>query len=250
MRDANFVMVSSHRIAAKATPGGDATRLREAIDLAPRTQVVVNLFISAGMIVCFDQTSGTISFRRAYEFLQAGANPDRHAQLLWLCHERAIRAPGGGGGRRQPRSFRYVGNQRRDELRPRVMKGEELRRVTGGLYRRLYKSRASDPGDRNVGTFHDIRYGRRRRWIRWPRCPPRQAILAAGRAAKTVLLGDFRHAIRRIEDCAPGLTILGMYKHSARFTPSPHSRRGIRCGTDGSPGSGREREGNAKPEQR
>jgi radical SAM superfamily enzyme YgiQ (UPF0313 family) len=142
LRDANFVMVfigiESPR---KASLAETHKTQNEALDLVAAVHKIqsYNLFISAGMIVGFDQDDATI-FDEQYAFLQAAQIPIVMLSVLLAVPrtplyqrlEAAGRLAGGAD------MSRYVGTSGGTNFRPLNLTADELRRGQEALYQRLY----------------------------------------------------------------------------------------------------------------
>src|SRR5439155_319878 len=120
----------------------------------------VQLCISAGMIVGFDQDDVTI-FDEQYEFLQAAQIPIVMLSVLLAVPRTPLYQRLAAAGRLDdsPDLSRYVGTSGGTNFRPLRMTAEELRLGQEALYRRLYASDAFAArllG--NVGRFRDVRY--------------------------------------------------------------------------------------------
>src|SRR5439155_17238696 len=119
-----------------------------------------NLFISAGMIVGFDQDDVTI-FDEQYEFLQAAQLPIVMLSVLLAAPRTPLYERLAAAGRLANGSdlTRYVGTSGGTNFRPLNMTAEELRCGQESLYRRLYAPDAFAArllG--NLGRFHDVTY--------------------------------------------------------------------------------------------
>lgn len=163
MRDANFIMVfigiESPR---KASLAETHKTQNERIDLVAAVHKIqsYNLFVSAGMIVGFDQDDVTI-FDEQYEFLQAAQIPIVMLSVLLAVPRTPLYERLAAAGRLDdsPDLSRYVGTSGGTNFRPLRMTADELRHGQELLYRRLYTSGAFAArllG--NVRRFRDVRY--------------------------------------------------------------------------------------------
>src|SRR5206468_1302693 len=141
LRDANFVMVfigiESPR---KASLAETRKTQNERIDLVAAVHKVqsYNLFISAGMIVGFDQDDATI-FDEQYEFLQAANVPVVMLSVLLATPKTPLyrRLEAAGRIANGTDFSRYEGTSGGTNFRPLNITAQELRRGQERLYRRL-----------------------------------------------------------------------------------------------------------------
>jgi radical SAM superfamily enzyme YgiQ (UPF0313 family) len=167
LRDANFISVflgiESPR---KASLAETHKTQNERLDLVQAVHKIqsYNLFVSAGMIVGFDNDDRGI-FDEQYEFLQAAQIPLVMLSVLLavpktplynrLKAEGRLLTPDPTGTDRS----HYVGTAGGTNFYPRHMTREELRRGQERLYQRLYAPEAFR--SRLLGNlmrFHDVRY--------------------------------------------------------------------------------------------
>src|SRR5439155_10462538 len=159
MRDANFVMVfigiESPR---KASLAETHKTQNERIDLVAAVHKIqsYNLFISAGMIVGFDQDDVTI-FDEQYEFLQAAGIPVAMLSVLLAAPRTPLyqRLEAAGRLDTRPGATRYIGTSGGTNFRPLNMTAEELRRGQEELYHRLYSPTAF--AERLLGNLERFR---------------------------------------------------------------------------------------------
>jgi radical SAM superfamily enzyme YgiQ (UPF0313 family) len=162
MRDANFVMVfigiESPR---KASLAETHKTQNEKLDMVAAIHKIqsYNLFISAGMIVGFDQDDASI-FDEQYEFLQAAQIPVVMLSVLLAVPKTPLYERLEAAGRLAGGDLtRYVGTAGGTNFKPMQMTAEELRVGQEALYRRLYA-----PGAfaarllGNVDRFRDVKY--------------------------------------------------------------------------------------------
>jgi radical SAM superfamily enzyme YgiQ (UPF0313 family) len=163
LRDANFVMVfigiESPR---KASLAETHKTQNERIDLVEAVHKIqsYNLFISAGMIVGFDQDDATI-FDEQFTFLQAAGIPVAMLSVLLAAPRTPLyqRLEAAGRLDTSPGATRYIGTSGGTNFRPLNMTGEELRRGQTALYRRLYAPAAfAERLLGNLGRFRDVAY--------------------------------------------------------------------------------------------
>jgi radical SAM superfamily enzyme YgiQ (UPF0313 family) len=221
MRDANFASVflgiESPR---KASLAETHKTQNEKLDLVAAVHKIqsYNLFISAGMIVGFDQDDATI-FDEQYDFLQEAQIPIVMLSVLLAVPRTPLYERLEAAGR-IPNSTdlsRYVGTGGGTNFRPLRMTAEELCTGQERLYRRLYAPEAFAArllG--NLGRFHDVHY----------RPEPAQLDKVAtflrlirhywgrGAAARRFFWGilgkTLRHSPRSVRQV---VMMLGMYKH-------------------------------------
>src|SRR5262245_27406730 len=165
MRDANFVMVfigiESPR---KASLAETHKTQNEKIDLVAAIHKIqsYNLFISAGMIVGFDQDDASI-FDEQYEFLQAAQIPIVMLSVLLAVPKTPLYQRLEAAGRLLPADLEerthYVGTAGGTNFYPLHMTREELKQGQMALYQRLYEPEAFAArllG--NLSRFHDVRF--------------------------------------------------------------------------------------------
>jgi radical SAM superfamily enzyme YgiQ (UPF0313 family) len=163
LRDANFfsvfVGVESPR---KASLAETHKSQNERIDLVPAIHKINahNMFVSAGMIVGFDQDDVDI-FGEQFDFLQEANIPVAMLSVLLAVPKTPLYARLEAAGRihNDNDTSRYVGTSGGTNFEPMNMTQEELRTGHEALYRRLYSPAAF--ADRVLGTlerFHDVKY--------------------------------------------------------------------------------------------
>jgi radical SAM superfamily enzyme YgiQ (UPF0313 family) len=163
LRDANFASVfigiESPR---KASLAETHKTQNEKLDLVAAIHKIqsYNLFISAGMIVGFDQDDVTI-FDEQYEFLQAAQIPVAMLSVLLAVPKTPLyrRLEAAGRLNNGTNLARYVGTNGGTNFRPLRMTAEELRAGQERLYQRLYAPEAFAArllG--NLSRFHDVTY--------------------------------------------------------------------------------------------
>jgi radical SAM superfamily enzyme YgiQ (UPF0313 family) len=221
MRDANFASVflgiESPR---KASLAETHKTQNERLDLVAAVHKIqsYNLFVSAGMIVGFDQDDASI-FDEQYDFLQAAQIPVVMLSVLLAVPRTPLyqRLEAAGRLANGPDLSRYVGTGGGTNFRPLQMTAEELHRGQEKLYRRLYAPEAFAArllG--NLGRFHDVTYrpealalDKLATFLRLARDYSGQ-----GRAARRFFwetLGKtLRHSPRSLRQV---VMLLGMYKH-------------------------------------
>jgi radical SAM superfamily enzyme YgiQ (UPF0313 family) len=225
LRDANFVSVfigiESPRKASLAETHKTQNEKLDLVEAVHKVQSY-NLFISAGMIVGFDNDDASI-FDEQYEFLQAAQIPmvmlsalmaiprtPLYERLQAQGRLRTARATGKA-------SARYVGTNGGTNFEPLLMTADELRAGQQRLYQRLYAPDAF--GHRllgNLGRFHDVRYRPER--FRWQHLGTfaRLARRYAGEGSTArnffwkTLGRTVRHSPRSLTQM---VRLLGMYHH-------------------------------------
>jgi radical SAM superfamily enzyme YgiQ (UPF0313 family) len=228
MRDANFVMVfigiESPR---KASLAETHKTQNERIDLVAAVHKIqsYNLFISAGMIVGFDQDDATI-FDEQYEFLQAAQIPIVMLSVLLAVPRTPLYERLAAAGRLDdgPDLSRYMGTNGGTNFRPLRMTAEELRHGQERLFRRLYTSEAFAArllG--NVSRFRDVHY--RPEAARWDTLATFARLVGhfwrQGRAARRFFWGILSQACRCSPRIVPQVSqFLGMYKHFCELHPA------------------------------
>src|SRR6516162_10019224 len=142
LRDANFVMVfigiESPR---KASLAETRKTQNEKLDLVAAIHKIqsYNLFVSAGMIVGFDQDDATI-FDEQYAFLQEAQIPIVMLSVLLAVPRTPLyeRLQAAGRMNNDADLSRYVGTSGGTNFRPLNMTADELRAGQEKLYQRLY----------------------------------------------------------------------------------------------------------------
>src|SRR5437762_5132297 len=161
MRDANFVSVFIGIESPRKSSLAETHKTQnEKLDLVAAIHKIqsYNLFISAGMIVGFDNDDATI-FDEQYAFLQEAQIPVAMLSVLLAVprtplYERLEKAGRIDNG---DNIARYVGTSGGTNFRPLRMTAEELRRGQESLYRRLYAPEAfAERLLGNLTRFHDL----------------------------------------------------------------------------------------------
>src|SRR5439155_19929642 len=216
-----FIGIESPR---KASLAETHKTQNERLDLVAAVHKVqsYNLFISAGMIVGFDNDDADI-FAEQYAFLQEAEVPIVMLSVLLavpktplyerLKAEGRLRTADPSGTDRS----HYVGTAGGTNFRPLRMTAEELKRGQQDLYRQLYAPQvfaARLLG--NLRRFHDVRY-------RPPRTKPSDLLILwrlAGRywqkgpAARSFFWGTIWQVLRHSpRSLAQVIVYLGMYEH-------------------------------------
>jgi radical SAM superfamily enzyme YgiQ (UPF0313 family) len=162
-RAANFVMVfigiESPR---KASLAETRKTQNERIDLVAAVRKIqsYNLFISAGMIVGFDQDDATI-FEEQFEFLQAASVPVVMLSVLLAVPKTPLYQRLQAAGRLYDENdySKYVGTSGGTNFEPLNISADELRLGQERLYRRLYDPHAYAARIiGNMDRFHDVTY--------------------------------------------------------------------------------------------
>ncbi len=159
LRDANFISVFIGIESPRKASLAETNKMQnERIDLVQAVHKIqsYNLFISAGMIVGFDNDDASI-FDEQYEFLQAAQIPIVMLSVLLAVprtplHDRLKAAgrlltPDPTGTDRS----HFVGTAGGTNFHPLHMTGEELKRGQEDLYKRLYAPQAF--ADRLLGNL-------------------------------------------------------------------------------------------------
>ncbi len=163
LRDANFytvfIGVESPR---KASLAETHKSQNERIDMVAAIHKIhsYNLFVSAGMIVGFDQDDAAI-FGEQYDFLQAANIPVAMLSVLLAVPKTPLYARLEAAGRihNDLNTSRYTGTAGGTNFTPLNMTQEELQAGHEALYRRLYAPDAY--AERVLGAlerFHDVTY--------------------------------------------------------------------------------------------
>jgi radical SAM superfamily enzyme YgiQ (UPF0313 family) len=221
LRDANFVLVfigiESPR---KASLAETHKTQNERIDLVAAVHKIqsYNLFISAGMIVGFDQDDMTI-FDEQYEFLQAANIPVVMLSVLLAIPKTPLylRLEAAGRINNGTDFSGYVGTSGGTNFRPLNLTAEELRHGQERLYRRLYAPEAFAArllG--NLERFHDVTY--RSEPTRLKKVATLLRVIRhywrQGKAARRFFWGivgkTVRHSPRSLKYV---IQLLGLYKH-------------------------------------
>jgi radical SAM superfamily enzyme YgiQ (UPF0313 family) len=221
LRDANFASVfigiESPR---KASLAETHKTQNEKLDLVAAIHKVqsYNLFISAGMIVGFDQDDPTI-FDEQYEFLQAAEIPVAMLSVLLAVPRTPLyqRLEAAGRINNGSNFARYVGTNGGTNFRPLQMTAEQLRAGQERLYERLYTPKAfASRLLGNLSRFHDVTYRPEalelnklatffrlaRHYVGQGRTPRRFFL--------NILARTIRHSPRSTRQV---VMLLGMYKH-------------------------------------
>ncbi|HEY1377011.1 MAG TPA: radical SAM protein [Gemmataceae bacterium] len=163
LRDANFysvfVGIESPR---KASLAETHKSQNERIDMVAAIHKIhsYNMFVSAGMIVGFDQDDTDI-FDEQFDFLQAAHIPVAMLSVLLAVPKTPLYARLEAAGRihNDRNTSRYTGTNGGTNFDPMNMSQDELREGHATLYRRLYDPDAY--ADRVLGVmrrFHDVTY--------------------------------------------------------------------------------------------
>jgi radical SAM superfamily enzyme YgiQ (UPF0313 family) len=225
MRDANFISVFLGIESPRKSSLAETHKTQnEKLDLVQAIHKIqsYNLFISAGMIVGFDNDDVTI-FEEQYRFLQEAGIPVVMLSVLLAVPKTPLYKRLQAAGRLRNASTdvrgsaRYVGTSGGTNFYPLNMTLEELKQGQEDLYRRLYTPEAF--GARllaNLHRFHHVRYRPEPlsvdrllifcRLIRhyWRKGP------AARRFFWGMLWKTLRHSPRNITQM---VVFMGMYEH-------------------------------------
>jgi radical SAM superfamily enzyme YgiQ (UPF0313 family) len=227
LRDANFVSlfigIESPR---KSSLAETHKTQNEKLDLVAAVHKIqsYNLFISAGMIVGFDNDDAAI-FEEQYQFLQEAGIPMAMLSALLAVPKtplyKRLKAEGRllklAWDKKDPSLSQYIGTRGGTNFRPLRMTAEELKRGQEDLYRRLYAPKAfAQRLLGNLHRFHDVRYR--------PEAVKGQKLLTLFRLARTywrqgwaaswffcsIMLHTCWHSYRSLP---PMIVLLGMYQH-------------------------------------
>src|SRR5205823_1993043 len=167
LRDANFVSVfigiESPRKASLAETRKTQNEKLDLVDAVHKIQSH-NLFISAGMIVGFDNDDASI-FDEQFDFLQKAQVPIVMLSVLLAVPKTPLYARLEGEGRLYRTDVEtgdlahYVGTAGGTNFHPLRMTREELKRGQEELYRRLYEPKAFAARlQGNLSHFRDVHY--------------------------------------------------------------------------------------------
>jgi radical SAM superfamily enzyme YgiQ (UPF0313 family) len=225
LRDANFISVflgiESPR---KASLAETHKTQNERIDLVGSIHKIqsYNLFVSAGMIVGFDNDDSTI-FDEQYEFLQEAQIPLVMLSVLLAVPRTPLYERLKKAGRlltNDPSSTdptHYVGTAGGTNFHPMLMSREELKEGQQKLYQRLYAPEAFAARlQGNLSRFHDVGYR--------PEPPKLSSLAVLGRltrhywrqggAARRFFCGNLWKALRHCPRMLTQMvTYMGMYLH-------------------------------------
>src|SRR4029077_3588334 len=168
MRDANFVMVFIGIESPRKSSLAETHKTQnEKLDLVEAVHKIqsYNLFISAGMIVGFDNDDATI-FDEQYDFLQRAGIPIAMLSALMAVPKTPLYKRLKAAGRLIKRTAssseeasQYAGTNGGTNFHPLLMTVEELKRGQQELCRRLYAPKAfAERLLANLYRFHDVRY--------------------------------------------------------------------------------------------
>jgi radical SAM superfamily enzyme YgiQ (UPF0313 family) len=167
LREANFISVFIGIESPRKESLAETHKLQnERIDLVAAIHKIqsYNLFISAGMIVGFDNDDEGI-FEEQFQFLQKAQIPFAMLSVLLAVPKTPLYARLKAAGRllrRDPSgrdATHYVGTAGGTNFHPLLMTREELKRGQMALYRRLYEPGAfADRLLGNLGRFHDVHF--------------------------------------------------------------------------------------------
>jgi len=242
LRDANFVSlfigIESPRKSSLAETHKTQNEKLDLVEAVHKIQSY-NMFISAGMIVGFDNDDPSI-FDEQYEFLQAAGIPMAMLSVLLAVPKtplyKRLEAEGRllDPGEDCEDSSHYVGTSGGTNFRPLRMTGEELKEGQAELYRRLYTPEAF--AQRLLGNLHrfkdvhyrpeDLRLRNLFILFRLVRSYWRQG-WAARKFFFRAVVATVRHSHRSLPHM---MTMLGMYQHfckvhAAKMAWDPWQRR-------------------------
>jgi radical SAM superfamily enzyme YgiQ (UPF0313 family) len=167
LRDANFISVFIGVESPRKESLAETRKTQnERLDLVSAIHKIqsYNLFISAGMIVGFDNDDMDI-FEEQYQFLQKAQIPIVMLSVLLAVPRTPLYIRLEAEGRLLPLDptgrdpTRYVGTAGGTNFHPRNMTREELKRGQEALYQRLYDPEAFAARLKgNLSRFHDVRF--------------------------------------------------------------------------------------------
>ena len=225
MRDANFVSVfigiESPRKSSLAETRKTQNEKLDMVEAIHKIQSY-NLFISAGMIVGFDNDDASI-FDDQYEFLQRAGIPITMVSALMAVPRTPLYKRLKAAGRLIKRTSsskepsQYAGTNGGTNIHPLLMTVEELRHGQQELCRRLYAPKAfAERLLANLYRFNKVRYRPEAvTWTRWltlfrlARTYGRQG-WAASMFFWSILVKVFWHSPRSLPQT---INLLGMYQH-------------------------------------
>ena len=229
LRDANFVSVfigiESPRKSSLAETHKTQNEKLDMVEAIHKIQSY-NLFISAGMIVGFDNDDPTI-FDEQFNFLQRAGIPITMLSALMAVPKTPLYKRLKAEGRLIKRTSsskepsQYAGTNGGTNFHPLHMTVEELKRGQQELWRRLYAPKAfAERLLANLYRFHDVRYRPEAvTWIslrtlfRLAKMYGRQG-WAASRFFWSILWKTFWHSPRSLPQM---INLLGMYQHFCRL---------------------------------
>jgi radical SAM superfamily enzyme YgiQ (UPF0313 family) len=229
LRDANFVSVfigiESPRKSSLAETHKTQNVKLDMVEAIHKIQSY-NLFISAGMIVGFDNDDATI-FDEQYEFLQRAGIPIAMLSALMAVPKTPLYKRLKAAGRLIKRTSsskepsQYAGTNGGTNFHPLLMTVEELKHGQQELCRRLYAPKAfAERLLGNLSRFHDVRY--RPEGFTWASLLVMfRLALAYGRqgwaASKffwSILVKALWHSPRSLPQM---INLLGMYQHFCKL---------------------------------
>ena len=229
LRDANFVSVfigiESPRKSSLAETHKTQNEKLDMVEAIHKIQSY-NLFISAGMIVGFDNDDPTI-FDEQFNFLQRAGIPITMLSALMAVPKTPLYKRLKAEGRLIKRTSsskepsQYAGTNGGTNFHPRHMTVEELKRGQQELCRRLYAPKAfAERLLANLYRFHDVRYRPEavtwtslRTLFRLAKMYGRQG-WAASRFFWSMLGKTFWHSPRSLPQM---INLLGMYQHFCKL---------------------------------
>jgi len=221
LRDANFSLIFIGIESPRKSSLAETHKTQnEKLDLVAAVHKVqsYNMFISAGMIVGFDNDDASI-FDEQYKFLQEAQIPLVLLSVLLAVPRTPLyqRLEDAGRLANGDDMSRYVGTTGGTNFKPLNMTAEELRVGQMGLYKRLYAPEAF--AARLLGNlrhFHNVRYrpeafrlGLLCTFVRLARHYWRK-----GKSARRFFWGTIRKTLRHSpRSVRQVIMMLGMYKH-------------------------------------
>jgi radical SAM superfamily enzyme YgiQ (UPF0313 family) len=228
LRDANFISVFIGIESPRKESLAETRKTQnECLDLLSAVHKIQshNLFISAGMIVGFDNDDPSI-FDEQYEFLQKAEIPIVMLSVLLAVPKTPLYARLEAEGRlyrtdvEEGDLTHYVGTAGGTNFHPRHMTREELKRGQEELYRRLYEPEAFTARlQGNLSRFSDVHYR--------PEPPQLRSFQILGRLirhywrqgpkARRFFWGNLYKALRQSPRLIAQATVyMGMYLHFCR----------------------------------
>lgn len=228
LRDANFISVFIGIESPRKESLHETKKLQnERIDLVEAIHKIQshNLFISAGMIVGFDNDDPSI-FEEQYQFLQKAQIPMAMLSVLLAVPKTPLYIRLKAEGRLLPNDptgvdrSHYVGTAGGTNFHPKLMTKEELKAGQQELYKRLYSPEAfAERLLGNLSRFKDVGYT--------PERPKADNLMTAWRLVKhywrqgPAARKFVGHCLWRAAKCSPRLIAqmfiyTGMYLHFSR----------------------------------
>jgi radical SAM superfamily enzyme YgiQ (UPF0313 family) len=228
LRDANFISVFlGIETPRKSSLVETKKFMNEKLDLVDAVHTIQshNLFVSAGMIVGFDNDDAAI-FDEQYDFIQAAQVPMAMLSVLLAVPGTPLFARLKQEGRLLDKSpdprnaAQYLGTAGGTNFHPLRMTREELKRGQEALYQRVYAPEAfADRLLGNLSRFRDVKFRPERPGLSHFATLGRLALhyFRNGPAAQRFFLGGLWSALRRSPAMVNQMvTYMGMYLHFSK----------------------------------